>query len=365
MLDSTTGGIKSIYDKELNKELIDQKSPYKFNQYIYEEIISRKARRALYDETAGCPGPKKREAKFRRTSPESCRIRKGKYDPVTSRIIMETKAKGCSKIIQEIILYRGLKRIDIVNTLLKEETLSPEAIYYAFPFNLKKPEIKFEIAGSIMRPEIDQLPGTAKDYYSIQDWLSISNKNYGIIWVSKEAPLVQFGEINTGKWITDKLQIKNGTIFSWIMNNYWYTNFRASQEGRVTFHYSITSYKGKIANSKASLFAQECNNPLIALPIDKNLKGTLPEKEHSFLFLDKKNVLLLALKKAEDKNGLIIRLIETEGKDTTVKITLPFLKIKKAYQTNLVEENEKTIPIQKHTIRIPIKSFGITTIRIQ
>jgi alpha-mannosidase len=36
--DPTTGAITSIYDKELNKELVDSTAPYGFNEYLYERI---------------------------------------------------------------------------------------------------------------------------------------------------------------------------------------------------------------------------------------------------------------------------------------------------------------------------------------
>ncbi|MDO9465190.1 MAG: glycoside hydrolase family 38 C-terminal domain-containing protein [bacterium] len=371
-LDHITGGIKSIYDKQLGRELVEQKSPYRVNQCIYEEAAFAGGKNPLeqretifnaikfYGVTSAI---KERDTKFRRFSPTISEIKRGKDGTVMGSLISEAKLRKCRKIIQEVILYHDLKRIDIVNTIFKEETLNPEAVYYAFPFNFKNPEIKFEIAGASMRPEIDQLPGSAKDYYSIQDWVSISDKDCSVVWTAKEAPLVQFGEINTGKWLSN-VRIKNGTLFSWIMNNYWFTNFRASQGGKSVFHYSLTSCKGKINNSTASLFAQECNNSSISLAIDKNLKVALPKK-YSFISLDKKNVSLLALKGAEDKKGLILRLIETDGRDTVIKITLPFLEIKKAYQTNLVEENQKEISAGKHLINMSIKSFGIATIRIQ
>ena len=87
-------------------------------------------------------------------------------------------------------------------------------------------------------------------------------------------------------------------------------------------------------------------------------------KSMSFCQVDKPNVLLLTLKKAENEDGIIVRLIETEGEDTNVTLTLPFLTIEKAYQTNLVEENEKILSTQEHAVTVPIKAFGITTIRI-
>ena len=81
--------------------------------------------------------------------------------------------------------------------------------------------------------------------------------------------------------------------------------------------------------------------------------------------MDKPNVLLLTLKKAEDGDGIIVRLIETEGSDVIATVMLPLITIERAYQTNLVEENKHILPAQHHAVTVPIKAFGITTIRIQ
>ena len=365
IFDPITGGIKSIKDKELKIELIDQKSPYKFNQYIYEEITSKKGRDAIYDLFSFAVGKdKKKGARFRRSSPEFSQIKKGKDGSFRGSIIVETEAKGCPKIIHEVTLYHNFKRIDIANTLFKEATVNPESIYYAFPFNFKNPEAKFEIAGAVMRPEVDQLPATARDHYSIQDWVSVSGKDFGIVWVSRETPLVQFGRINTGKWTNGKLKVENGTIFSWLMNNHWWTNFKASQGGELSFHYSLASIKGKIDNSKASLFAQEYNNPLLAFPLSQNLKGALPEEEWSFCSLDKKNVALLALKKSEDGKGIIIRLQEIDGKDSIVSLNFPYYYISKAFLTTIAEEKIRPLPVHKNKVEVPLNKFEIVTIKI-
>ena len=363
-LNPVTGGIKSILDKELKKELVDQKSKYGLNQYIYEEIVSPGGRDALYDSKGGCSGEKRRDARFRRTSPVSCRIRKGRTGPVTGSLIVETKARGCSKIVQEIILYKDLKRITMINTISKEENIEPNAVYYAFPFNFKKPEIKFEIAGAVVRPEIDQLRNSAKDYYSIQNWVSAARGGCSVVWVSKEAPLVQFSGINTGKWITEKLNVNNGSIFSWIMNNYHHTNFKISQSGEESFHYSITSCKGKVMSSAADRFAKECLNSFASMPVCKNPKGSLPQEKWSFFSLDKKNVTLLAVKKADDGKGIIIRLREIEGKDTALNITFPYVSVRKAALATITEEKIKPVRVGGKTIKVQIRKFGIVTLRV-
>jgi len=370
-LDPVTGGMKSIYDKELKKELVDQESPHVLNQCIYEEVDSPQKRNPLekreviYNATSkvyGVTSPIKEESKFLRFSPVSSQIKKGKDGPLMASLIVQTKVKRCYKIIQEVILYQSLKRIDIINTLFKEETLDPEAIYYVFPFNFKSPQIRIETAGAVMRPESEQLPGSAKDYYSVQDWLTISGKDYSVVWVTREAPLVQFGEINTGKWL-DRIAIKNGTLFSWVMNNYWYTNFKASQGGKTTFHYSISSCQGKINNSKAFAFAQECNIPATVLPFDKGSKRSLPDRKCSLLSLNKKNVILLALKMAEDGKGIVVRLQEIDGKDTKLKMSLPS-RIKKVHLTDIVERNHRVLPLKNNSVRLKMEGFEICTLRL-
>jgi len=46
-------------------------------------------------------------------------------------------------------------------------------------------------------------------------------------------------------------------------------------------------------------------------------------------------------------------------------VRLPFLTIKRAYQVNLVEENEKVLPAQQHGVVVRVKTFGIMTIRLE
>ena len=136
-----------------------------------------------------------------------------------------------------------------------------------------------------------------------------------------------------------------------------------AQLGDILFRYSVTSHKGNWIEGCPRDFGWAIQNPLIPVPVIKKSKGTLPESL-SFCQVDKPNVILLTMKKAEDKDGIIIRLNETEGRDTEVTVTLPKITIKKVYETNLVEENKKLVDVQGHTIKIKINAFGINTIRI-
>ena len=84
----------------------------------------------------------------------------------------------------------------------------------------------------------------------------------------------------------------------------------------------------------------------------------------SFCEVDKDNVLLVTVKRAEDGNGFIVRLLETEGRDTEVSVSLPFVQVTAAYETNLVEENERIIPVKGKSVGVKINAWGNATLRL-
>lgn len=363
-MDKATGGISSIFDKQLSQELVEQENSYKFNQYIYERIFSKKGRKLLWDiDTLGFPGTKGIGARFSRFYPRHCHIKKGQDGHLTASLLIKSVASGAKQISQEIVIYNDIKRIDFINTIYKTEEYSPEAVYYAFAFNLVNSEIVLDTNGLATKPETDQLPGTVRDIYSA-NWISMSNGLWGIIWATNEAPVVHLFDINTGKFENQKNPSPNSSIFSCVMNNYWYTNFKASQSGKMTFHYSITSFPGKPTATIGSTFFQQCFNMPMASHFTQCKTGCLPAKNFSFLSIDKKNVNVLAVKKAEMDNSFIIRLQEIEGKNTWFKIMMPHLKIEKAILVDIAENNLTQLSVRDNVINHQIKHSEILTLKI-
>ena len=46
-----------------------------------------------------------------------------------------------------------------------------------------------------MRPEIDQLPGSCKNWLPVGRWIDVANAVQGVTWVTLDAPLVEVGGI--------------------------------------------------------------------------------------------------------------------------------------------------------------------------
>ena len=373
-LDPQTGTIASIYDKELQREIVDQDAPHRLNQLVACWVKDGK-----------------------QESPAEATIRKGADGPVMGSLIVAGRGAGCPQLTQEITLYDKIKRIDLANRVLKDSTPLLR-IYFAFPFKVKDPSFRFEGCNSVIEPLADQFPGSNSNYYSVQHWADVSDgqsgaEQAGITLCPVDAHLMEFGGLwpsyvsqahhavtspDFGQKFIGAEELSKGHMYSYILDNNFRTNFPIVQQDDMLFRYSIGTHKGDWRQGCPRDLGWSAGNPLTPVLIDTGddvgeigygssvagKVGMLPESM-SFCDVDKPNVMLLTIKQAEDGNGIIVRLVETEGTAVSVALAMPHLKINKAYRTNLVEENQGEMPSDPHQILIPIDAYGISTVRIE
>jgi alpha-mannosidase len=382
-VDAKTGGISSLVDKETGRDLVDQSSPWKLNTYIYEQ--PQGGRKAVDDMT--------KRTTFERSSPEATTGLQVEWaGPVAKSLIIRSAPKMCAALEQRVILYDDLKRIDLVNVLDKKETFDPEAVYFAFPFKVGQgqpaapakvkggqppsktmpqgsvtvpPGVRFEISDADMAPGKEQLPGTTLDWHTVQNWVEFSGQDARVVWSPVEAPLVEFGDINTGKWLT-KLDLANAWVFSYAMNNYWMTNFKASQEGRVEFRYSLTSLPPGPAAADGvepervapSRFGWEVHTPFAAVWLPAKNKGRFTRAAESFVSVDQPGVIIQALWLDPDGTP-VARLREIAGKPADARIaSAPFL----GFSTEWHRGGPETV--ETDSISVHLKPFEIVTVKL-
>ena len=351
-LDPETGAIVSIYDKELEREVVDGDALHKLNQFVPRWAESGKEE-----------------------SPERSEITGGQLGPVYGSLIVRGNGAGCPMRVQEVVLYDRIKRIDVANRLLKDSTPLLE-IYFAFPFKVENPRFRFEGSCSVIEPLKDQFPGSNTDTYAVQHWVEVRGGGYGIIWTSLDAPVAEFGGLwpgyvsqahhgvtppGYGHEFLKPGEFKKGHIYSYVIDNNFRTNFQPVQVGDVLFRYCFTVHGGDL---RARDFGWGAANPLIPVCMEGPKGGRLPASGN-FCEVDEPNVMLLALKRAEDGDGIIARLVETEGRKTTVRLRLPFVDISQANLTNLVEENQGSLKVSDGIVQVPIEAFGIATVRVK
>jgi hypothetical protein len=352
VFDPATGGITSILDKESGRELVDPKAPYRLNQYLY--VAGGNGTRIVEKG----PAPK-----LTVSTPQKATLRREQFAGLGQTMLVQTSGVMTPRIQCNVILWNDSKRIDILNNVTKTQTYDKEAAYFAFPFAATKPTFRYEVPAGVVCANTDMLPGACLDWFTVQHFVEIDSPEGAITWATPDAPLCCFQDINRGKWQT-KLDFTNGHIYSYVMNNYWFTNYLAGQGGKCTFRFSITS-RPKADRVASARFGWEASNPLIAVPLQANPDGPLTAPSGSLLSIDEPNVFLVGARRAAEGDGLILRLWELTGKPTTAHVRLPHCPAKKATACNLVEEPQGPLEIRDGAIAVPIRGSGLATVRVE
>ena len=258
------GTISSILLKGTERELVDT-SVYQLNDYIYIEgretgknISGIRKPVSIYVEDAG---------------------------PLIGTLRIESGAPGCNKLIRRVRLRAGDPRIELINTVDKMMVLEPEGVYFAFPFSIPGGQARIDIPWGVIRPEVDQLPGANRNYYSVQRWIDISCEEYGLTWVSPDAPMIkmdpisiigkgrgenqfvsEIGKPGIRQWWNESISPRQG-FYSWVMSNHWETNYKAYQEGKVTFRYVMIPHEGPYSGFEAEKAGRAVCQPLVPVEV--------------------------------------------------------------------------------------------------
>jgi alpha-mannosidase len=132
--------------------------------------------------------------------------------------------------------------------------------------------------------------------------------------------------------------------------------------GHQHFHYALYPHAGTWKDALTVRRGFEYNYPMTAVVTTAHA-GSLPA-EHSFASVDADNVVLTAVKKAEDANGLILRAYEWAGKETTAEFHVP-AGATGATVTNMMETPEgSALTVTGDVVKVPIHPFEIVTIRV-
>jgi hypothetical protein len=264
-VDNMSGAIESLLWKRNGLQLVDKHKGEGLNEYLY------------------VPGKDPDDARHVTNVKVSVKER-GK---LLSSLLVEADAPGCRGYSYEVRVLDGIDRVDIIDRLDKEAIRTKEGVHIFFPFNIPQGTIRYDVALGIVRPEDDQLPGACKNFLSVQSWVDISNDQRGITWSTHDAPLVEIGAINAEKrWMKDISNAQN--FYSYVMNNYWHTNYKADQGGPATFRYSIQPHGG-YKSEEAARFGLEQREPLLAVTASGAAKA-----DNSLYELESSSILVLS-----------------------------------------------------------------------
>lgn len=348
-VDTSKGAISGIFDRSQEHQLVDPNAPWELGQLIYERLADREEI------------PRHDVNRYTRKTMKDIKIGNIVDGPIWTSVDVTGQVPGCadsSGITCEIRLYKMEKRIELVYSMKKLEVFEPEGVYVSFPFVMNDGQLSFEVQGGTVVPGRDQLPGTASDWNGVQNFATVRSSKGQIVLVSPQIPIMEFGDINLGKF-QEVSTVARPYIYSWVLNNYWTTNFPAAEEGGMEWQYEITSTLDT-SIGYATKFGWESRIPLIARTAEGGTKET-KLTSRSLLNFSNEDPLLILARPAWNGHGIILCLRETRGKPA--KLDLSALRksglVKNAYEVNSLEE-----PLKKVSSAIEFAPLEVKFIKI-
>ena len=359
-IDESSGIISHIYDKELNQNIVDPADTLSLGQFIYEELDNRHELERL---TASNRDTVYKPLKLNRTLLSNIKVEGIQNGSIYNSVYLHGDMPVCADergVHIEIRLYHYQKKIEFLYKMVKLPVYTPEGVYVSFPFKLEEGKLAFEAQGGIVYPGKNQLAGSSADWNTIQNFATVQNENSQVVFVSHDIPLVHFGDINIGRYYY-RLNPKTNHIYSWVLNNYWVTNFKASQQGELRWRYAITSSSDN-SDMFATKFGWGDRVPFL-FRIISHAKEANETKlvSRSLINLDVPNLLLVNASPSVERNGIVLHLREVEGDHAILDIRR---LIDETGATSIQEVNILEEKLADHTSPVLIEHFETKFIRL-
>lgn len=261
-----------------------------------------------------------------------------------------------SVIEQQVILTSGNRRIDFVTSA---NWLEPETMLRtSFPISIHAGSATFDIQfGTIQRPTHSNTSwDLAKDEVPAHKWADLSQRDYGVALLND----CKYG-YRIKKNIIDLNLIRSVSYpgpkrFEDSEDGVPNDNF--TDQGEHKFSYALYPHQGDHVEGGVARAGYEFNIPLMIIETEQHA-GNLPA-EMSFVQVEASNIIIEAVKRAEDGRGFIFRFYENEGRECIAMINFNF-HVQSAKETNLMEKEICSLNLKEG---LKFKPFEIKSIRI-
>ena len=263
--------------------------------------------------------------------------------PLLGEILVTSRAPGCRVVTRSVRLAGSEPYVEITDVVDKLPLLAKDGIHFGFGFAIPGAKTHVDVPWGVMQVEADQWPAANRAWLTTGHFVDISNETSGVTVCSLDAPLFESGAItgnNTAGWdgkgdVWPRKTAPSPTIYSWVMNNHWFTNTPLMQDGPVAFRYRVAPH-GPYDAPAADRFARGQSQPLIALAADKN-----PIAE-PFLRVLSDQVAVTILKSTADGKLLIVRLRSFSETDAHVRLSWAARQPRSVTLTNAFDDRGAT-----------------------
>lgn len=248
-----------------------------------------------------------------------------------------------SEYVQRISLAYNSPRLDIDTQIDWRERHI--LLKVAFPVDVLSPKATYEIQwGNTERPTHQNTSWDwARFETCAQKWVDLSEGDFGL------------SVLNDCKYGHD---IRDNVIRISLLRAPTLPDPEADQ-GEQRFAYSILPHAGGW-DSPTVAAAYGLNDPLIAT---LTARGDAAAAATPLVQVDRENVVIETVKRAEDGNGLIVRLYEFKRMRGPVRITAG-VPLAGAQRVNLLEETQAELAVDGNSVEYAIRPYEIATLRL-
>ena len=372
-VDPRTGVIRSIVVDDV--EIVNRTSAFGFNSYIHDELTIRGG----FVHISGFFADHGADQLIAgRHVPNRAAFEDAGEDGVTSWLRFRSECVGVDGIVTTIRLTAGQSHVDIENRLTFNGTMNKDCGYFAFPFaaGAAAPVVRYEITGSVAGSDIPTVPGGLEHLHAVQSWVTAHADGRAYTLVSPDVPLAQIGNIAVPfppyKNSVPNPQNETGTVFSWVHNNLWDTNFPEKQSIDTVFRYRVGAPEAatpEAAGVAAARLAGDLVRPLLAT-VTASAVGL---DSGSALEISDSRVRLLGLRRDPAGRTLTVALQSLAEIEIECAVLLR-APAQRAWSATLTGERQQELPladgagtgrtrVAEVTVRLP--RFGTTGLVIE
>jgi alpha-mannosidase len=242
------------------------------------------------------------------------RIQRVEHGAVKS-VIRVVSEYGKSRLTQDFTMYKELNYIDVKVTVDWREKF--KVLKLKYPMNLVHRRATYEIPyGHIVREANgEEQPG--QSWIDVSGTIKATGGRYGLS-IANDAKYsydVHLNEISITV-LRSPIYAHHDPLVPDPDGDYSFID-----QGIQRFSYTLMPHEDSWEEAGTVKHAAELNQRPITL-LETYHEGTLPQKD-SYVSIDKENIIISAMKQAEDNDDVIIRCYETNKEATDVTISLP------------------------------------------
>jgi alpha-mannosidase len=327
-IDSATGDIARMYDKLHGREVLRP---------------GANALTMLEDRPGSWDAWNINHLNGRRT-PVDQHVSVGRAEGSDEQSLTVRRSRGDVVVEQRYVLAAAAARLDIETTVAWHTEHQLLKVGFVLPFHVDS--VTSEIAyGAISRPT---RPRTSRDSARFEvpmhRWVDASAGGYGVAVVNDS----KYGFDALGDTIRLSL-LRAPTIPDAI-----------SDQRTHHFTYSIVPHAGDWRTPEVLAAAEELNDPLRAVDVEEHAGGAPPAPPFT---VEGPGVRLGAIKRAEDGDALVLRLIETDGKASSAM--LRFAAPATVAEANLLEDPLGPVSEAVRQLEVRLRPWEIRTLLVR